>query len=63
MAATEYDAIIARIRRLTIGAYYTTEAGFRDIGYIGNVAMESYPGPSSEVLAALDRAYMKLGLS
>jgi hypothetical protein len=53
----------ARIRRLTIGAYYTTEAGFKDIGYIGNVAMESYPGPSAEVLAALDAAYIKLGLS
>ena len=53
----------ARIRRLTIGAYYTTEAGFKDIGYIGNVAMDSYPGPSAEVLAALESAYQKLGLT
>jgi hypothetical protein len=52
----------ARIRRLVIGAYYTTEAGFKDIGYIGNVALSSYPGPSPEVLAALDAASEKLGL-
>ena len=52
-----------RIRRLVIGAYYTTEAGFKDLGYIGNVALSSYPGPSPEVLAALDRAYEKLGLT
>jgi hypothetical protein len=53
----------AKIRRLVIGAYYTTEAGFQDIGYIGNVALSSYPGPSPEVLAAIDSACAKLGLS
>lgn len=53
----------ARVRKLVIGAYYTTEAGFKDIGYIGNVALSAYPGPSPEVLAALDQAYVKLGLT
>lgn len=53
----------ARVRKLVIGAYYTTEAGFADIGYIGNVALSSYPGPSPEVLAALEAAYAKLGLN
>jgi hypothetical protein len=53
----------ARVRKLVIGAYYTTEAGFKDIGYIGNVALSAYPGPSPEVLAALDAAYVKLGLA
>jgi len=52
----------ARVRKLVIGAYYTTEAGFKDIGYIGNVALSSYPGPSPEVLAALEAAYSRLGL-
>jgi hypothetical protein len=51
-----------RFRHLTIGAYYTTEAGFKDIGYIGNVARTSDPGPSAEVKAALDLAFKKLGL-
>jgi hypothetical protein len=55
-------AFFSRFRVLTIGAYYTTEAGFNDIGYIGNVAMASYPGPSDEVKAVLDRELKKLGL-
>jgi len=51
-----------RFRRLTIGAYYTTEAGFKDIGYIGNVARAADPGPSAEVKAALEVQLKKLGL-
>jgi len=51
-----------KFRHLTIGAYYTTEAGFKDIGYIGNVARASDPGPSAEVKAVLERELKKLGL-
>lgn len=51
-----------RFRRLTIGAYYTTEAGFKDVGYIGNVPRTSDPGPSAEVKAHLDEQFKKLGL-
>jgi len=51
-----------KFRHLTIGAYYTTEAGFKDIGYIGNVARTSDPGPSAEVKAALEAQFKKLGL-
>ena len=45
-----------------IGAYYTTEAGFKDLGYIGNVSRPTDPGPSAEVKAALERELAKLGL-
>ncbi|HEY2754015.1 gluconate 2-dehydrogenase subunit 3 family protein [Phenylobacterium sp.] len=55
-------AFFKRFRYLTIGAYYTTEAGFKDIGYIGNVARAADPGPSVEVRAALERELQKLGL-
>ncbi len=51
-----------RFRSLTIGAYYTTEAGFKDIGYIGNVSRASDPGPSPEVIAVLDQRLKALGL-
>jgi hypothetical protein len=51
-----------KFRHLTIGAYYTTPAGFKDIGYIGNVARTSDPGPSAEVKAALEAQFKKLGL-
>lgn len=49
-------------RKLTIGAYYTTKEGFQDIGYIGNVARVSDPGPSDAVKAVLERELKKLGL-
>ncbi|MDX3899251.1 MAG: gluconate 2-dehydrogenase subunit 3 family protein [Sphingobium sp.] len=51
-----------RLRRLVIGAYYTTEAGFADIGYIGNQPLKAFPAPTPEVLAAMERAYARLGL-
>jgi hypothetical protein len=51
-----------RFRHLVIGAYYTTEAGFKDLGYIGNVSRPTDPGPSAEVKAALERELAKLGL-
>ena len=55
-------AFFRRFRVLTIGAYYTTPPGFKDIGYIGNVARVRDPGPSPEVKAHLDRELKKLGL-
>ena len=51
-----------RLRYLVVGAYYTTEAGFADIGYVGNVALKAFPEPSPEVLAAIERACRQLGL-
>jgi hypothetical protein len=51
-----------KFRRLTIGAYYTTPEGFKDIGYIGNVPRSSDPGPSAEVKAALEAQLKKLNL-
>ena len=51
-----------KFRGLTIGAYYTTEAGFKDIGYIGNVPRTVDPGPSAEVKAVVQAALTKLGL-
>jgi hypothetical protein len=55
-------AFFKRFRALTVGAYYTTDAGFKDIGYIGNVARQFDPGPSAEVKAALEAQLAKLGL-
>ena len=59
---TPGNAFFRRFRYLVIGAYYTTEAGFKDIGYIGNVSRPSDPGPSDEVKAVLERELAKLGL-
>lgn len=51
-----------RFRYLVVGAYYTTQEGFKDIGYIGNESRSVDPGPSAEVKAALEQAFVKLGL-
>lgn len=51
-----------RFRALVLGAYYTTETGFEDIGYIGNVAMPSFPGPSQDIVARLNSHLENLGL-
>ena len=54
----------ARFRFLTVGAYYTTDAGSEDIGYVGNVPISGdYPGPSDAALAHLAGVLEQLGLS
>ncbi len=45
-----------RFRDLTAGGYYTTPEGMRDIGYVGNVALEKFEGPPPEVLKILGLA-------
>lgn len=42
-----------RVRDLTSTAFYTTPEGWKDIGYIGNVALPEFPGPPVEVLQRL----------
>lgn len=45
-----------RFRDLTAGGYYTTPEGMKDIGYVGNVALEKYEGPTPEALKHLGLA-------
>ena len=40
----------ARYRDLTMGGFYTTPEGMRDLGYVGNVALARFDGPPPEVL-------------
>jgi len=42
-----------RLRNLVAGGYYTTPAGMKDIGYVGNVPMSEWNGPPPEVLRRL----------
>ena len=42
-----------RFRSLAAGAYYATPAGWKAIGYVGNVALERFDGPPQEVLDRL----------
>jgi hypothetical protein len=43
----------AVFRNLTAGGFYTTPAGWKDVGYVGNVALERFDGPPPEVLKHL----------
>lgn len=46
-------AFFRRYRDLTAGGFYTTPAGMKDIGYVGNVALPAFKGPPQEVLRRL----------
>jgi hypothetical protein len=43
----------AKFRTLCASAYYATPAGWKAIGYVGNVALEKFEGPPPEVLKIL----------
>jgi len=42
-----------KFRGLTMGAFYTTQEGMKDIQYVGNVPLTKFEGPPPEVLAYL----------
>jgi hypothetical protein len=47
----------SRFRFLTVGGFYTTEAGRKDLQFMGNVAIGGdFPGPPPEVLEHLGLA-------
>jgi hypothetical protein len=56
-------AFWSRFRYIVAGAYYTTPEGFKDIGYIGNVPLTSYPPVTDNERAILDAELRKLGIS
>jgi len=43
----------AKFRNIAAAAYYATPAGWKAIGYVGNVALEKFEGPPPEVLRIL----------
>lgn len=49
----EAAKFFATMRNLSASAFYTTTEGMKDIGYVGNVALPSFPGPPRAVLARL----------
>jgi Gluconate 2-dehydrogenase subunit 3 len=42
-----------RLRGLAMGAYYSTQEGWKAIGYVGNVPSVNFDGPPEEVLLKL----------
>ena len=60
-AAANRDFFV-RFRYLVVGAYFTSDAGFKAIGYLGNVPLRSFPGVSAQTQAIIDTQLRKLGL-
>jgi hypothetical protein len=46
-------SFFAKFRNLTAGGFYTTPTGWKDVEYLGNVALTKFDGPPPEVLAHL----------
>ncbi len=58
------EEFFRRFRWLTVGAFYTTEAGSADVRYVGNVPISGeYAGPSEQAMAHLAGILEQLGLS
>lgn len=53
---------IRRFRFVVVGGYYSTPEGAKDIGYIGNVALQSFPPVSEDERAIIDAELRRLGI-
>jgi hypothetical protein len=56
------NAFFYRFRYVVAGAYYTTTEGYKDIGYLGNVPLQSYPAATDQEQSILELQFKKLGL-
>lgn len=54
-------AFFAAVRRLTLRAYYSTEEGWAQVGYMGNTASDGpYPGPTPEAMAHIQQVIARM---
>ncbi|GGD13378.1 gluconate 2-dehydrogenase subunit 3 family protein [Aquisalinus flavus] len=57
-------AAFRSFRDIAIGAFFASEAGVQDIGYLGNKpVIGPYPGPTPEAIEHLERVLTSLGLA
>jgi hypothetical protein len=49
-ALNDQAAFFAKYRDLTAAGFYTTPAGMKDLGFVGNVPSERFDGPPPEVI-------------
>jgi hypothetical protein len=62
MAQMKDFVFFKRLRNLIVAAYFSSDAGFKDIGYSGNVALGAFPAPTDEMMAIIDRECKALGV-
>lgn len=51
------------MRYIVVGDYFTTAKGPMDLGYIGNVPLQTYPAISEAEKNLLDEELAKLGIN
>lgn len=51
-----------RFRNLLVGGYFTSDVGFRAIGYKGNVPLQSFAPVSADLKKTIDEELRQLGL-
>lgn len=61
-AALRYG-FFRRLRSITVGAYYSLERNFEELGYVGNKPLASFPPPTGEELSIINKASAALGLN
>jgi hypothetical protein len=52
----------AKFRSLLIGGYFTSDVGFKAIGYLGNVPLQSFAPVPKELEQIIDHELRQLGL-
>ncbi|MFB7663546.1 gluconate 2-dehydrogenase subunit 3 family protein [Kitasatospora sp. NPDC056138] len=55
-------SFFTRFRSMLLNGYFTSDVGFKAIGYIGNVPLQSFPSVTPEVKSIIDDELRKLGL-
>lgn len=61
---TQIAPAFARFRQLVVAAFFCSPEGIKDIGYLGNVAIQGdYPGPTEEAMVHLNKILHSLNLS
>lgn len=55
-------AFFIRLRYLVVAGYFTSDIGFKAIGYIGNVPRQGFPPVSASVRQVLEQRLKDLGL-
>jgi hypothetical protein len=55
-------SFFATVRKLTLRAYFSTEEGWAQLGYMGNTPIEGpYPGPTPEAMAHIQQVIARMG--
>lgn len=62
LAAMPDSLFFKRSRNLVVAAYFSSDTGFKEIGYLGNVPLSAFPAPTDEMLAIIDRECKALGV-